>query len=335
MTGAERLRLAALLVVLAASGTTSASQPLDVTVAGWLEKMNLAVRTLDYEGRFVYQHGDHLEALFLQHSVRDGREHERLVALNGAPREVRRDEDKAICRSDERRELLVDRGSGGRSFSPLLPVYVDQLTGHYRFTLGGETRVAGRSAQELVIQPLDNLRYGYRLALDLDSALPLRTVVVGADGGSVSQIMFTDLAVGRAEDATEDLLSWREPPTAAVPGESAAPAEAEVDRSTRMQAPRWTFAETPSGFVLNMHRRHRMEADADTEHFIFSDGLATVSVYIEPGEGSGLRGLATIGPVSAYGQLVEDHQVTAVGEVPERTVQLFGEAVRLAAGSGR
>jgi sigma-E factor negative regulatory protein RseB len=332
MTGAERLRVAALLVVFAGVGPAAASEPLDAAVAGWLEKMNLAVRTLDYEGRFVYQHGDHLEALFLHHSVRDGREHERLVALNGAPREVRRDEDKAICRSDERSELRVDRGSGGRSFSPLLPVYVDQLTGHYRFELGGETRVAGRSAQELAIHPLDDLRYGYRLALDLDFALPLRTVVVGADGGSVSQIMFTDLAVGRADDAADDLPPWHEP-SAVFPEARAAAGGADVDRNAWMQAPRWTFAETPSGFVLNVHRRHRMESDADTEHFIFSDGLATVSVYIEPGEGSGLRGLATIGPVSAYGQLVEGHQVTAVGEVPERTVQLFGEAVRPVAGS--
>ncbi|MEJ2577244.1 MAG: sigma-E factor regulatory protein RseB domain-containing protein, partial [Gammaproteobacteria bacterium] len=230
---------------------------LDAGVVNWLERMDQAVRTLDYEGRFVYQFGDHLEALLLRHQVHGGSERERLVALNGALREVRRDEDKAICRSEERRELLVERGTGGRSFSPLLPIRLDQLSGNYRFELNGESRVAGRPAQELWIHPLDDLRYGYRLSLDREHALPLRTVVVGVDERPVSQIMFTELQVG-IPSAGEPPAG--EPPAAAAITEGAAP---ELDREAWMRPPRWAFRDTPSGFVLNVHRRQRMEPDAE------------------------------------------------------------------------
>jgi len=310
-------------VVVATASSRSASD--------WLEQMNLAVRTLNYEGRFVYQYGTHLEALSLRHVVTERGEHERLRMLNGFPREVVRDSDKVTCSLPQRGNVSLDRRRTSTGFSPLLPIYTEALTDHYEFELGTLTRVAGRQAQEVSIRPRDALRYGYSLALDLQHALPLRTIMRDADGRLISQIMFTELEVGIEAD---------DPHAAGEYASEGAPADLQriapiEERGHWMQPPQWRFDRTPDGFELNVHRRHTLEDAAETvEHFIFSDGLATVSVYVEPEQSDALDGLAKLGPVNAFGLRLNGYSVTAVGEVPAITVQSFGRAI-IANSSGK
>lgn len=316
--------LAATILVISGLPRCGLTTPQSVSASGWLERMNLAVRTLNYEGRFVYQHGTHLEALYLRHVVTERGEHESLRTLNGAPREVVRDSEKVTCTLPQRGKVNLDRRRASRGFSPLLPIHTEALTDHYEFELGGQTRVAGRQVQEVYIRPRDALRYGYRLSLDLEHALPLRTTMRDASGRLVSQILFTELEVGiEVEDLEEARAEVSERPLR----ERQSPAGSD-EHGHWMQAPRWHFDRTPSGFELNVHRRHTVEGgDATVEHFIFSDGLATVSVYVEPEQADALEGLAQLGPVNAFGLKLNGHSVTAVGEVPAITVQSFGRAI--------
>jgi sigma-E factor negative regulatory protein RseB len=62
---------------------------------------------------------------------------------------------------------------------------------------------------------------------------------------------------------------------------------------------------------------------------VYSDGLATVSVYVEqlPAPEDAFNGLSTMGAVNAYGRLLEGHQITVVGEVPPVTVELIARSV--------
>jgi sigma-E factor negative regulatory protein RseB len=58
------------------------------------------------------------------------------------------------------------------------------------------------------------------------------------------------------------------------------------------------------------------------EHQVYSDGLATVSVFIEKSENPSavMKGVTSMGAVHALGTQVADHQVTVVGEVPAATI---------------
>lgn len=51
---------AALIVPAAFAGTHNSPE-------AWLDRMNVALRTLNYEGTFVYIHGDHLETMQITH----------------------------------------------------------------------------------------------------------------------------------------------------------------------------------------------------------------------------------------------------------------------------
>lgn len=64
------------------------------------------------------------------------------------------------------------------------------------------------------------------------------------------------------------------------------------------------------------------------EHFVFTDGMATISVYVEPAsqvKNNFLQAgrLGQIGAVNAVGKTISDHQVVVVGEAPFSTLEIL------------
>ena len=102
----------------------------------------------------------------------------------------------------------------------------------------------------------------------------------------------------------------------------------------------WKFEQLPVGFQLKVWAQRQGSADsAKVEHFVFSDGLAALSVYVEKtGDGGGLQEGSNMGAVNAFGRQVSGHQVTVVGEVPARTVRYVANSIEYVAannGAGR
>ena len=65
------------------------------------------------------------------------------------------------------------------------------------------------------------------------------------------------------------------------------------------------------------------------QHLVLSDGLASVSVYVESDpQAEGLEGGTRIGAVHAAGRRISGHQVTVVGEVPLETVEAVLAGIR-------
>ena len=54
----------------------------------WLERMNHALTTRNYDGTFSHWHGGHVEMLRIIHRVQDGSVSERLASLDGSGREA-------------------------------------------------------------------------------------------------------------------------------------------------------------------------------------------------------------------------------------------------------
>jgi sigma-E factor negative regulatory protein RseB len=282
----------------------------------WLERMNRSLHNLDYEGRFVYLSGDNLEAMYLAHTVRDGKEREHLVSLTGNAREVIRDNNAVICIVPGNTAAKVDKRPAGRPVSPIQAISPEQLARFYRIELGGPARVAGREARLVVITPADDLRYGYRLLLDSEYYLPLGGATFDKNGRRLTQLLFTELKVGDEVTAP--------PPSLALDGEVTRTVRPRNAPQPRLQ-PRWSFDDIPPGFELTVHRRRLVGKDEhEMEHFVFSDGLASVSVYVEENhDDNGLEGGSRMGAVNAFGRRLKGHQATAVGEVPSATLARF------------
>jgi sigma-E factor negative regulatory protein RseB len=297
----------------------------------WLERMNQSVLNLSYEGYFVYLNGKSLEAMRISHRIVDGEPRESLYTLTGTPREIIRDAHTiTIVTQVDGKEKRIRQPSTGK-LSPLKPLQPENLKDYYSFVMGQIARIAGRYGVVVMLVPSDDLRYGYRLVLDRQSALPLDLTVLDHAGERVSRIMFTDL---RVTDAPKpDTGTTSSPPAQPVSMTAVGIVEKEVGGTATAEARNtangssWEFRGLPAGFRMVSYQR---VGTGLQEHFVFSDGLATISAYLEPlAEGDRpFDGETSLGSINALGRHIDGQQLTVVGEVPHKTLRLVASALR-------
>ena len=286
----------------------------------FLTRMSAALRSLDFQGSFIYQHDGRVDALRIFH-LGGEHERERLVSLTGERGEIVRDNDAITCVQPGSVPTLFANRADPRLL-PLVP-NVHALGAQYSVAMSGEDRVAGYGARVIDISPRDSYRYGYRVWLDRDSHLPLRSAVVDAARRPLEQFMFVALEVG--ERPTEADL---------MPAESITAAAAPADEVRVNSKPVWNVAQMPAGFRL-VRTQRPPDAPAQNEHLVYSDGVASVSIYVEPraesapvsAESTSVRGV-----LSMYSRSDGRVRVTALGDVPPITVQTMGRSVQPNAG---
>ena len=313
--------LAFLLVNLVLSLPVSAASQ---QAGYWLDKMMQAVHQLNYDGHFVYLHGDNIESLRTVHTVQDGHEIERLFSLNGEAREIVRDND-SITRimPDEKSVATTKRLMDKQYFSGFFVLQFDEIENNYDIQLSGQGRIADRATQIVIFQPKDNLRYGYRLNLDEEFALPLQWEMFDHHGSLISSIMFTQISIG---EEVADSGSLLEKDSAVVTKQVT---KSSPDFNSNLDDTDWRFDSVPNGFKLKHHRPSiPHHSNRDIEQFIFSDGIASFSVYIEQTEKIRFTGEAHLGALNAYGVFLDGHQITAVGEVPSATLEFINRLVK-------
>ena len=314
------------LVVLATVPLARADNPQDARQ--WLERMSKAAQSLNYTGTFVYQNQGKLEAMQIVHARDSNGERERLMSLTGPRREVLRDRREVTCILGDRQAVQVNKSRPRTPFPFSLPTELMQLEKYYRFAVEGEDRVAGLKCRIVSVQPRDDLRYGRRLCVHEDSHLVLRSELTDPGGRVIEQVMFTSVKFPEHIDDTlleADLnganYTWQREP-------EQQPQPPVGDKATDS---RWKVFQVPDGFLLTDHSWHHLSADEPgVEHWVYSDGLASVSVYVEASHGhDSYSGVSHRGALNAFGTMVDDYYVTVVGEVPRRTVEMIGKSVRI------
>lgn len=292
----------------------------------WMARTLEAMRELAYEGTLVYSHDGGMESMSIVHGRIDGREHERLRVLNGEPFELIRDGDSVVCLWPAGQRMLLDQRPGDL-LPPRPPRRLDELPAIYTATMEGEGRVAGREARVLHIRAQDDYRYGYRMWLGRRTGLMLRSDLLGPDDEVVERLMFVSLNELESVDAEQF-----EPSLDSVRySERGSPDE----ESEPLDDPDWRVEDLPAGFRAVSHRRQTMPPHGRAvQHSVFSDGLASVSVFVEPPgvDAMPLEGMSSMGAVHAFGLELEDHHVTVVGEVPAASVRRIAMSVRRAGG---
>ena len=184
--------------------------------------------------------------------------------------------------------------------------------------------MAGRKAKKLLIKPRDHYRYGHNLWVDAETGLLLKDHLVGEKGDSVEQFMFTRIEYPK--NISKEHFDQNEA-TKSFTWHHARKSPSDTDSVVSMN---WKVTQTPPGFMPGMKRHQNIPMSAmPVEHFIFSDGMASVSVFVEKKmeNSKNLIGSSMMGAVNAYGRLVGDYYVTVVGEVPHATVKMIGDSV--------
>jgi sigma-E factor negative regulatory protein RseB len=287
----------------------------------WLERMSQALSSRNYEGRFVHMNEVRTETMRIIHRSMDGAVTERLVALDGSGREIVRTDGEVTCYLPDKRTVLVTKRSDKNTLVANLPVYSDELQSLYEIKMGASSKLLGRPTQLISVQPRDEFRYGYKLWLDAETAMPLKSQLSSRDGRVVEQMAFAELQM-RDAIAPDELKPVVDTQGFRRLTQEAPTTPAEVGSGG------WAVVRLPPGFRLTITRVQSMAGSrALVRHMVYSDGLASVSVFIEPKPAQAMHGLGRVGAASAYSIDFNGHQITAVGEVPPVTVESIATAV--------
>ncbi|TAK82316.1 MAG: siderophore-interacting protein [Betaproteobacteria bacterium] len=301
-------------VLVLAAGVAQAQSP---ETLGWLRKIHEATQRLSYTGTFVYQNGPHTETSRITRYVDVSGDIEKLEVLDGVPREIVRTKDTVRCYLPDSRVVKVDRRPE-RGFPALLPEQISELARHYDINLGEVRRVAGLDCQAVLLKPRDELRYGYQLCADVNSGMLMRAVTLDPAGEPVEQFTFTQLAIGGVTRAMvrprNAGRNWRIEDAGAAPARLAG----------------WSLAAELPGFHKVVELKRRLGESRPVGQMVYSDGLAAVSVFIEPlaARHDPVRtGLANMGAINIYTREVANHMITVVGEAPALSVQRIADSV--------
>lgn len=288
----------------------------------WLERMSHSLSTRNYEGRFFRVRDSRSEAMRIIHRVERGKVTERLVSLDGSGREYIRNEAEVICYLPDQRTVLVEKRPADGTLLKTVPVYNEQLEANYSIELGAAMKTLGRRTQLILVKPRDQFRYGYRLWLDEETAMPLKSQLCDRNGNVIEQLLFAELHF--RDRIPADSLK----PAVSADGFRWLYQDAQQPR-VRSASLTWNIR-PPAGFRLTAWRLQVMAGSSvPVQQLVYSDGLASVSVFIEPRspQTEAIRGLAKVGAAFAYSLDVDGHQITAVGEVPAATVQAIAAGV--------
>ena len=287
----------------------------------WLDKMMHAMKTSNYEGTLVIRQADKLQALHVQHGMDEqGSMWESLESLNGEARKVIRQNDRVTTIFPARELVIVSQNSNASSFHNSFPSNIEILKNHYTIKLAGEDRVARMPAQVLELMPRDQYRYGFRYWLAKDSGLLLKCDLLDEQGNIVEQLMFSDLKM--LEASPQKQSSLKQPDNFKV---------VDLDAGHQQAEDLWIAHKLPNGFMLT---RSSIKPSANNQgvvhHMVYSDGIASVSVFIEkhhPDEKT-LLGESRMGAVNAFSLHHNSDHITAIGEVPLNTVRMIANSVQ-------
>ena len=309
----------------------------------WMERMAVAVDSTSYQGAYIRIHGDEMETLEIFHRVDDsGGVSLRLISLDGAGREIVSDSQGVKCYMPDKKSVLVERADPNAPLRSHIGRFSGQFSANYRVldcdrcksadgrmeldAEGCGSCMPGKNAEQrmlsmdtvmLAITPVDAYRFGYRLWLDRESAFPIQTQVLNEKGEVIEQVRFTRLVTGKAV-ASSSVQT-------AIDASEYEWIYSEQKHMPETGVSRWRAAELPPGFMLTRvsHDGDEGKAESD-EHLVFSDGMASVSVFVEQGENPGVKlGLSRLGGANAYSAHINGYYVTAMGEVPPAAVEMI------------
>ena len=293
-----------------------------------LDRMSHSFRELNYRGTFSYQQGGNTESFRLVHAVIGGEEYERLEYLDGEKRQiVRRGHDLKCVHPGHQLVRFYQHGKGFQ----MTTEKGGSISDYYQIEQLDSGRVAGRSVINLSISPKDTHRFGYRLSLDEESGLLLRTELIGPQDKVLERFQFVEITIGGQIDRSEfpDTTDG-----SSHDADHVAPTVGQDNSSVTRSRSAWRVKWLPAGFTSTIANMDAVTDDMAT----FTDGLTVFSVFIEDKLdqqtiAKGIEGSAQRGATTAYSRALllagQPHRVTVVGEIPSLTAQKIAQSITL------
>jgi sigma-E factor negative regulatory protein RseB len=281
-----------------------------------LGRLAAAERQQSFQGTFIYERNGSFSTHAVWHRVEEGGQiRERLLQLDGPAQEVLKVDGQAQCVTG----ALADQVSEGQAW-PARQLDAEQLSNWYNMRVAGQSRIANRPADVLVLEPKDQHRYGFELYLDRETGLPLKSLLLNERGQLLERFQFAQL------DTSTPVENAMQP--------SSACRAVRLRAADSMAEGSWRSDWLPPGFTLATAQLRRDPAsDEAVAYLMYGDGLARFSVFIEPLNGSVVDDARSqLGPTVAVSRRMStntgDVMVTVVGEIPLGTAERIALSMR-------
>ena len=301
---------------------TNAKEP-SRSLTEWLTRMHEASRQRAYQGTLVVSAGANMSASKIWHVCDGVQQMERVETLTGAPRTtIRRNNDVITFAPDSKTAWVEKRESLGL-FPELLRAPSNAIPEHYDVRELGVDRVAGHLADRIEVVPRDALRFGYQIWAEQKTGLVVKMQTLGVQGSVLEQVAFSELQLNapvRMDELKRQMGDTRgyevHKPTM---------------KKTTAAAEGWRLKDPIPGFAsMSCHTRGATGgAEPASMQWVFSDGLASVSLFVEnfDPQRHNAEKSAAVGATHSFARRIDDHWVTALGEVPTATLRRFVQAL--------
>jgi sigma-E factor negative regulatory protein RseB len=302
------------------SPTTAAPR----SISEWLMRMHEASRRRAYVGTLVVSSGGTMASSRIWHVCDGEQQIERVEALTGAARSTFRHNDQVITFSPQSKVAVVENRESLGMFPNLLKSPDSAIEQFYVARQTGTDRVAGFESDVLQIEPRDDLRFAYRIWSEKTTGLIVKLETLDGQGHVLEQVAFSELQLDAPVSMSK--LSKMMANTEGYKLESPKMV------NTTPAAQGWQLRQPVPGFKA-MSCYLRPAGDGNAVQWVFSDGLASVSLFIEAYEGRrhGPEGLMAMGATHTLARRLPDKNgqwwLTAVGEVPAQTLQAFAQGL--------
>jgi sigma-E factor negative regulatory protein RseB len=287
-----------------------------------IEKASQAARQLSYKGIFAYQNQQEMRSIEITHLNNGKEEFARIINLDGPPRELLSSGDNVVVFNPNKENVRIQKRQGQNLFPAILPSNIEFVKSSYSLRLGDQERISGREAQIVFLDPRDEYRYPYKLWLDKESSLLLKMMVLDHNQKIIEQVSFNQITLFASQD-----LNWFTPSIDAHKKYIMDEAPENIVSKDKY----CTISNLPAGFREVSHVTRMMGRQPILVHqWIFSDGLSSVSLFINPipkGQKAKVGDLQ-IGSAHIFARVMDGSQIMVVGEVPPATIQKISNSVQ-------
>lgn len=252
---------------------------------------------------------------------------ERVETLTGPPRSIFRHNDRVVTFLPDLKVVRREQRDSLGTFPDLLQSADTSIADFYELRQERVERVADVECDVIMLAPRDKLRFGYRIWVERKSGLVVKLQTLDTAGKVLEQAAFSELQLD-APVKMDKLIQMM----GKVKGYRI---EKPVLEKVASGDEGWALKAPVAGFspaicyrrpVISANPANAAAGDAPLQ-WIFSDGLASVSVFIEPFDQQrhGKASSLSLGATQTLTRQRDAYWITVMGEVPMTTLQLFAD----------
>jgi sigma-E factor negative regulatory protein RseB len=320
-----RRALAVGLSCSALSFAAQAAAPLDAAAAkSVLDRTQAAGKTQAFTGTFVHQQDAVLHTSKIVQRMESRVPVTKVQTLEGHQREIIKTPSETRIYMPEHQLVKVDQTGQPRAAFPAMFVGTSaNILRNYDMLKGGSMRIADVDAQEYSLKPKQDARWPIRFWVDKRTGLIVKCQKLDADGRAIEQASFTELNLNARPTSASvspsfsGVRDWK---------------THDASLSATPSAPALKFrADALKGFELVGVYQKPQNAANDTiemRRYVFSDGVALVSVFIQPKSSGPLTERARRkGAVSMLSREIQGAWVTVIGDLPPDALNQLAQTI--------